>query len=96
VSSPFLIFALTGLVGAVFSRRSLMPWRLRSVRSATAASPTGIGRAGVRWGVAFAPQLAALLINVAGWPSLIVRLALAMLLAAFPQGRHPPSRPCPP
>jgi hypothetical protein len=46
----------------------------------------GIGAAGVGWGVAFAPQPAALLINLVGWPSLIVRLALAVLLAAFPQG----------
>ena len=51
-------------------RSSLMPWRLRTVRSPSAASPPGIGRAGVRWGVAFAPQPAALPINVVGWCSL--------------------------
>ncbi len=79
----FLIFALTGFVGGVQSpipyAAVIAQWFDRGRGLAL-----GIGTAGVGLGVALVPQLAALLINLAGWRLAYVGLAVAVLLVAFP------------
>ena len=79
----FLIFALTGLVGGVQSpipyAAVIAQWFDRERGLAL-----GIGTAGVGLGVAIVPQIAALLIDAAGWRLAYAGLAVAVLLVAFP------------